>query len=194
MEAPTGQRADAAAPVRHHGAMLRRALLPAVLAALVPAGCGGSPDDRDEPPRPDRPVTFAELRSPDARSPLMSVRGGGAWRCPTPGRLQLSITADGEATLIGDRPLALVTRSRTLINRACERHGRASAGTRSGTLGGRVGASTLRCRAPAFVLVHLRDGDLTVRAGGDARFLVRAAVRTDQIGVAGYWGAGCAPV
>lgn len=170
-------------------AMLRRALLPAVLAAL--AGCGGSPD---EPPRPDRPVTFAELRSPDARSPLMSAGGGGAWRCPTPGRVQLSISADGEATLIGDRPLALVTRSRMLINRECERAGRASTGTRSGTLGGRVGASTLRCRAPALLLVHLRDGDLTVRTVGGARFLLRAAVRADQIGAAGYWGAGCAPV
>jgi hypothetical protein len=172
--------------------MVRRALVPVVLAAL--AGCGGSPDVPDEPPRPDRPVTFAELRSPDARSPLISARDGGAWHCPTPGRLQLSISADGEATLIGDRLLALVAGRRVFINRDCERDRRAPAGTRAGTLGGRVGASTLRCRAPAVVLVELREGGLIVRAAGGARFLARAAVRPDQIGVAGYWGAGCAPV
>jgi len=165
--------------------------VPAVLLAL--AGCGGSPDAPEERPRPDRPVTFGELRSPDARSPLVPA-GDGAWRCPTLGRLQLSISADGEATLIGDRPLAVVARSRTLVNRACDRDGGAVAGTRAGTRGGRFGASTLRCEAPAVVRVELRAGDLTVRAGGDARFLARAAVRPDRIGVAGYWGAGCAPV
>jgi hypothetical protein len=173
--------------------MVRRALMPVVLVAL--AGCGGSPDVPDERPRPDRPVTFGELRSPDARSQLVSAGEAGAWRCPTPGRVQLSISAEGEATLIGDRPLALVARSRTLVNRACDRdRGGSARETRTGTLGGRIGASTLRCRAPAIVLVELRDGDLTVRAAGDERFLARAAVRPDQIGVAGYWGAGCAPV
>jgi hypothetical protein len=172
--------------------MVRRVLMPVVLAAL--AGCGGSPDAPDERPRPDRPPTFGELRSPDARSPLVST-GEGAWRCPTPGRVQLSISAEGEATLIGDRPLAVVTRSRTLVNRECDRDSGAAAGeTRTGTLGGRIGASTLRCRAPAIVLVELRGGDLSVRTAGGARFLARAAVRPDRIGVAGYWGAGCAPV
>ena len=170
--------------------MVRRAVLPVVLAGL--AGCGGSPDVPDERPAPDRRVTFSELRSPDARSPLVPA-GDGAWRCPTPGRIQLSISADGEATLIGDRPLAVVARSRTLVNRACERGPGAPRPTPADTRGGRIGGSTLRCDAPASVLVELRDGDLTVRAR-DLRFLARAAVGPDRLGVAGYWGAGCAPV
>ena len=119
--------------------------------------------------------------------------GDGAWRCPTAGRLQLSISADGEATLIGDLPLALVARSRTLVNRACDRDDRAASPARVDVRGGRFGAATIRCRAPAVVLVELRGGDLTVRSAG-ARFLARAAVRPDRIGVAGYWGAGCGPV
>jgi len=172
--------------------MVRSALVPAVLVAL--AGCGGgSPDVPDERPAPDRPVVLGEVRSPDARSPLVRA-GDGTWRCPTLGRIQLSISTDGEATLIGDRALALVARTSTLVNRACERADAPAVPTRAGTRGGRLGASTLRCRAPAVVLVDLRGGDLTVRAGADARFLVRAAVRPDRIGVAGYWGAGCGPV
>jgi hypothetical protein len=172
--------------------MVRSALVPAVLVVL--AGCGGgSPDVPDERPAPDRRVVRGEVRSPDARSPLVPARED-TWRCPTPGRIQLSISADGEATLIGDRALALVARASTLVNRACERADAPAVLTRVGTRGGRVGASTLRCaRAPAVVLVDLRGGDLTVRTG-DARLLVQAAVRPDRIGVAGYWGAGCAPV
>ena len=157
------------------------------------AGCGGSHDVPDEPPHPDRPPGFAELRSPDARSPLIAA-GEGAWRCPTAGRLQLSISDDGDATLIGELPLALVARSRTLVNRACDRDDGVPARARAGLRGGRFGAATIRCRAPAVVIVELRGGNLTVHTAGDARFLARAAVRPVRIGVAVYWGAGCAPV
>jgi hypothetical protein len=172
--------------------MVRSALVPAVVVALAGCGGGGSPDVPDERPAPDRRVVLGEVRSPDARSPLVRA-GEGTWRCPTPGRIQLSISADGEATLIGDRALALVARATTLVNRACEQADAPAVETRAGTRGGRLGASTLRCRAPAVVVVELRGGDLTVRTR-DARFLVRAAVRADRIGVAGYWGAGCGPV
>jgi hypothetical protein len=168
---------------------VRRAVVPAVVLAL--AGCGGSPDVPDERPPPERQVVFGELRSPDARSPLVPARGG-AWRCPTPGRIELSISEDGDATLTGDRPLALVARSLTLVNRACERAAGPPARRRADPRGGRIGASTLLCEAPYVVLVDLRGGDLTVRAG-DLRFLARAAVGPDRLGVAGYWGVGCAP-
>jgi hypothetical protein len=175
--------------------MVRSALVAAVLVML--AGCGGSADVPEETPAPrvpDRRVVLGEVRSPDARSPLVPAREG-VWRCPTPGRIQLSISADGEATLIGDRALALVARASALVNRACERvHGPAVRTRAASTRGGRFGASTLRCRAPAEILVDLRGGELTVRADGGARFLAHAAVRPDRIGVAGYWGAGCAPV
>ena len=169
--------------------MGRSAVVPVVLVAL--AGCGGSPDVPDERPAPDRQMAFAELRSPDARSPFVPARGG-AWRCPTAGRIVLAISADGDATLsIGGMPLASVAPSRALVNRACERDS-GSVRTPSSARGGLLGASVVRCRAPSTVVVDFRGGDVTVRADGRGRLLARAEVSPDRIGVAAYWGDGCA--
>jgi hypothetical protein len=41
--------------------------------------------------------------------------------------------------------------------------------------------------------VDFHGGDVIVRSRADGRFLARAAVRADGIGVAGYWGEGCMP-
>jgi hypothetical protein len=169
--------------------MVRRALVPVAVLAL--AGCGGSPDVADERPSPERRVAVGELRSPDARSPFVTA-GRGAWRCPTTGQIVLAISTEGEATLgIGEALLASVAPTRALVNRRCERVPAAGARAPAATRGGRLGAIVVRCRAPGAVVVDFRGGDVTVRAGG--RFLARAAVRTDRIGVAGYWGAGCTP-
>jgi hypothetical protein len=170
---------------------VRRIVVPAVLLAL--AGCGGSPDVPDERPPPERQVVFGELRSPDARSPFVPARGG-AWRCPTAGRIVLAISADGDATVsIGGMLLASVSPSRALVNRTCERES-AIAGKPAGTRGGRLGATVVRCRAPGTVVVDFRDGDVTVRADAGGRLLARGEVSSDRIGVAVYWGAGCAPI
>jgi hypothetical protein len=162
-----------------------------VLAVL--AGCGGSADVPDERPAPDRRVVFGELRSPDARSPFVAA-GGAAWRCPTAGEIVLTMSDDGEATLtIDGMVLASVARTRAVVNRACERAGERSPRAPAEPRGGRLGATVVRCRAPATVLVDFHAGDLTVRAHGRGRLLVRAAVRPDRIGAAGYWGEGCRP-
>jgi hypothetical protein len=139
-------------------------------------------------------MTFGELRSPDARSPFVNA-GDGAWRCPTPGRIVLAIGADGDATVsVGDALLASVAPTRALVNRRCDRE-HAGGGVRapSGARGGRLGATVVRCRAPGTVVVDFRGGDVIVRADGGGRLLARAEVSSDRIGVAGYWGAGCAP-
>jgi hypothetical protein len=169
--------------------MLRRALVPAVLVVL--AGCGGgSGDPPDERPAPERRL-LRELRSPDARSPFVTAHGG-AWRCRTGGRIQLAVSADGEVSVATPvMVLASVAPARALVNRACSRVRR---GGRSGeATAGRVGAVVVRCRAPELVVVDLAGGDVTVRAdrGG---YLVGASLPADRIGVAGYWGRGCAPV
>jgi hypothetical protein len=177
--------------------MVRRAVVPAVLMAV--AGCGGSPDVPDERPAPHPRGVFGELRSPDARSPdarsPFMTAGAGAWRCPTAGRLELAMTADGDATLsIGGRLLAFVAPSRALVSRACERESGARARAPAVARGGRLGATVVRCRAPGVVVVDFRAGDVTVvRADGRGRFLARASVSPDRIGVAAYWGAGCTP-
>jgi hypothetical protein len=170
--------------------MLRRTLVPVVLLGL--AGCGGSSSDPpDQRPGPERRTLLRELRSPDARSPFVSA-GTGAWRCRSGGRVQVSVSADGEVSITTPvMVLASVASRRTVVNRACERG--AGGGGRDGALSGRVGATVVRCRAPETVRVDFAGGDVTLRAAG-GRYLAGAAVRPDGIGVAGYWGAGCAPV
>ena len=168
---------------------MRRAGLLAV--ALI-AGCGGGAPDVPDEPRPDPPhrLGFApDLRTADARSPFIRA-GDGAWRCATDGSLQLAISDQGEvAASIGGRMLASVSSAPALINRDCDRT--ASRGGLERPPRGRLGASVLRCSVPRVVVVDFAGGDVTVRAPG-GRFLAAAAVRSDRVGVAAYWGDGCA--
>jgi hypothetical protein len=168
--------------------MLRGAALAAL--ALGLAGCGGSSDGPDEPrPIPGGLGFAADLRSADARSPFVAA-GGGAWRCATDGSLQLAISEQGEvAASIGGRTLASVSSDRPLINRSCDRVAREPATRRPSR--GRIGATVLRCSVPPFVVVDFAGGDVTVRTAG-GRLLAAAAVRPDRVGVAAYWGDGCA--
>jgi hypothetical protein len=170
--------------------MVRRALVPVVLVVL--AGCvGGSGDPPEQRPGPERRVLLRELRSPDARSPFVPA-GGGAWRCRTAGQLQLAVSADGAVSVATPvMVLASVSPARALVNRACSR---GAGDTRAGgARSGRVGALVVRCRTPEIVVVDFAGGDVTLRAPG-GRYVAGAAVRPDRIGVAGYWGDGCAPV
>jgi hypothetical protein len=170
--------------------VLRGALLAAVLVPLA-GGCGGgSPDPPEERPAPERRL-LTELRSPDARSPFVRA-DGETWRCRSGGRIHLALSADGEVSVATPvMVLAYATPTRALVNRACSQGaGRAGA---ADARGGRVGALVVRCRAPAIVVVEFAGGDVTVRADG-GRYLAGAAVRPDLVGVAGYWGRGCAPV
>jgi hypothetical protein len=168
--------------------MLRAGLAAVLLAGL--AGCGGSPDVPDEPrPAPDRWRLAGDLRTADARSPLVHARGG-AWRCATDGRVRLAISAQGEvAVSSGGRVLASVSSAPVLVNRACDRETGARARSRGGR--GRLGATVVECRAPDVVVVDLAGGDVTVRAPG-GRFLAGAAVNPERVGVASYWGEDCA--
>jgi hypothetical protein len=171
---------------------MRRAGLLAV--ALI-AGCGGGSPDVPDDPRPGPPdrLGFApDLRTADARSPFVPA-GDGAWRCATDGSLQLAISPQGEvAASIGGRTLASVSTARALVNRACDRTDRrVERGDRPPR--GRVGAGVLRCSVPPVVIVDFGGGDVTVRAPG-GRLLAAAAVRADRVGVAAYWGDGCAAV
>lgn len=169
---------------------MRRAGLLAV--ALI-AGCGGGSPDVPDEPRPDPPARLGfapDLRTADARSPFVPA-GDGAWRCATDGSLQLAISAQGEvAASIGGRTLASVSSARALINRACDR-APPPAGAAARPPSGRLGATVVRCSAPSVVVVDFGGGDVTVRAPG-GRLLVVAAVRPDRVGVAAYWGDGCA--
>jgi hypothetical protein len=169
--------------------MLRAAIAAVLLLGL--AGCGGSPSVPEERRAgPDRLGFAADLRSADARSPFVPA-GRGAWRCATDGSLQLAVSDQGEvAASIGGRTLASVSTARALVNRACDRARRVAPGGRPPR--GRLGAGVLRCSVPAVVVVDFAGGDVTVRAQG-GRFLAGAAVRPDRVGVAAYWGDGCAP-
>ena len=176
------------------GDMRPIALVPVVLATL--AGCGGSPEPPDATPgpAPERRVVSGEVRSPDARSPFVTA-GEGAWRCPSDERIQLALSAGGEVSL-SSPAMVLASRgrpTRALVNRACDRAEAARGAARTAARSGRVGSIIVRCDVPPVVLVDFGGGDLTVRTAG-GRYVAGAAVRADRIGVAGYWGAGCAPL
>jgi hypothetical protein len=167
---------------------MRGAAASLVLLAVA-TGCGES-----RAPAPERPaaagrVAGGELRSPDTRSPF--VPGGGLWRCDTGGRVEVAVSADGQATLgIGDRLLASVSPGRELVNRACDRSGsRALPPIRSPRVA--LGAGSTGCDAPPRVLVQFRAGDLIVRAAPRGRFLLGAAVSREHPGVARYAAPGC---
>jgi hypothetical protein len=135
-------------------------------------------------------VVTGEVRTPDARTPL--VRAGGLWRCETPGRVELRVSPDGLASLsLGGRLLASVSDDRALINRACTSE-RSAALPSFRAPRGIAGASRLSCRVPRHVLVDLRGGDLTVREPRRGGFLLGAAVSPDHLEAAGYWNGGCA--
>jgi len=169
-----------------------RCFTPCVLASLAFAGCGGSVAQRDAPPAEvdaGRTAITGELRTPDARTPL--VQGSGLWHCDTPGRLELRLSPDGFASLsIDGRLLASVSARRSLINRACTSQ-RPEPLPSFRAARGAGGESSLRCKVPQRVLVDLRDGDLTVREPGRRRFLLGAAVSPDHLEVAGYWSTSC---
>jgi hypothetical protein len=164
-----------------------------LLAVALIAGCGGGSDAPDEarPAPPGERLGFApDLRTADARSPFVPA-ADAAWRCATDGSLQLAISEQGEvAASIGGRTLASVSSARALINRACDRSRRRASGA-ARPASGRLGASVLRCSVPAVVVVDFADGDVTVRRVG-GRVIAAAAVASDRVGVAAYWGQGCA--
>jgi hypothetical protein len=171
---------------------MRRAGL--LVVALI-AGCGGAPDapeERRPGPRPPERLGFAsDLRTADARSPFVPA-GDGAWRCATDGSMQLAVSDQGEvAASIGGRTVASVSSARALVNRACDRGGPARA-ARGRPPRGRPGGGLVRCSVPPVVVVDFAGGDVAVHAPG-GRFLAGAAVRSDRLGVAVYWGAGCSP-
>jgi hypothetical protein len=169
------------------GRMPRAVAAAALLLAL--AGCGGSPHRPPAPPPPGG-TGIVDLRSADARSPLVVARGG-TWRCATDGRIQLAISAEGEATLaIDGRLLASVAPTRSVVHRVCDR---VRAAARGGSAGARVriGGVVIRCSVPGDVLVGFDHGDLTVRSPA-GRFVAGAGIRADRVGVAGYLGRGCA--
>jgi hypothetical protein len=164
-----------------------------VLAVVLLAGCGGggSPDGSSVPPGDSRGLGFApDLRTADARSPFVPA-GEGSWRCPTDGRLQLTVSDQGEVagSAVG-RVLVSVSSARALVNRACDRTRRVT-----GALppGGRLGASVLRCSVPQVVVIDFAGGDVTVRSVR-GRVLAAAAVGRDRVGVAAYWGETCVAV
>jgi hypothetical protein len=166
---------------------------PAAVAALlvVLAGCGGSADAPPPPPSPPPPSDrVVDLRTADARTPLVAA-GRGTWRCATDGRIEVAISAEGEASVtIDGRMLASVAPTRAAVHRICDRAApppaRGDGGARV-----RVGGVLIRCDVPGDVLVGFRGGDLTVREPG-GRFVAGAAIRADRVGVAGYLGATCA--
>ena len=175
---------------------MRAAPVPLLVVALAIAGCGGSggPDPEPAPGPPGERRPGVDLRSVDTRTPFVAATGG-VWRCPTEGRLALAVSEEGEASLTIDGACSPRSRRRARSSTACARWRRRTARRRrprgSGSPPhGRLGAATVRCGAPATVLVALRGGDITVRAPG-GRFLAGAAVRADRIGVASYWGARC---
>jgi hypothetical protein len=162
-----------------------RRLAPVLLGALGVCGCAGSSVERTDPPPVGPPhVVTGEVRTPDARNPLM--RADGVWRCETDGRIELRVSADGLASLSrGGGILASVTTRRALVNRSCTPlRGIALRAPR----GARVaGPGRVRCRVPRAVVLDLRHGDLVVRQPRHGRFVAGAAVSLDHIAVAAYW-------
>src|SRR5918999_2537731 len=174
------------------GGMRRRAFL---LASGLLAGCGGASGDGERrqpaPEREERGGRFVtgEVRTPDARSPL--VQGHGLWSCETTGRIELRVDREGLASLfMHGRLLASVAPSRSLVNRDCfvEPGKRLPPFRAAHSI---AGESHLRCDVPGTVLVDMRDGDLTVREPGGARFLLGAAVSEQHLEAAGHWSADC---
>jgi hypothetical protein len=178
-------------PVGHHGGVWRRAL---VLASVALAGCGGGSDDAERRPAADRedpPRRYVtrEVRTPDARTPL--VQGHGLWTCETSGRVELRVSPEGLASLfMRGRLLASVATTRSLVNRACfpEPGKRLPAFRPAHSV---AGESHLRCDVPRTVLVDMRDGDLIVRDPGRARFLLGAAISDEHLEAAGHWSGDC---
>lgn len=162
-----------------------------LLASVALAGCGGSGERRDAPAEVDGSsrVVTREVRTPDARDPL--VRGAGVWRCETPGRVGLRVSPEGLASLsLGGGLLAQVWGHRALINRSCTaRRGAALPPFRPAHAV--AGESVLSCAVPRRVLVDLRHGDLTVREPRGGRFLLGAAVSVDHLEAAGHWSTSC---
>lgn len=161
-------------------------------AALALASCGGSAADRRGTPAEvsaTGKVVTGEVRTPDARSPL--VRATGLWRCSTPGRVLLRVSPDGLASLsLGGGLLAQVWGSRALINRSCSSQlTRALPAFRPARAV--AGESLLSCAVPRRVLVDLRNGDLTVREPRRGRFLLGAAVNVGHLEAAAHWRASC---
>ena len=175
--------------------MWRRAL---VLASVALAGCGGGSGDgergerRAAPDRDERPSRFVtgEVRTPDARTPL--VQGHGLWSCETTGRVELRVEPGRARDAVHARPAARLGGARPA---------RSSTAPASSSAGKRLppfraahsiaGESHLRCDVPGTVLVDMRDGDLTVREPGRARFLLGAAVSDEHLEAAGHWSADC---
>jgi hypothetical protein len=165
----------------------------AVASAVWLLSGSSSPSLSPSPPAPvptdsSSRVVTGEIRSPDARSPL--VRTDGLWRCQTEGTVELRVSSDGLATLSLDgRLLASAHQRRSLINRDCaERRPVALPRFRARRV--LPGDSHLRCRVARVVLVDLRDGDLTVRRtrGG---FLLGAAIDERELEPTAHWSVPC---
>jgi hypothetical protein len=166
--------------------------VPAAIALIVVSVAylllGGSAASHT-PLAPATRVVTGEVRTPDARTPL--VRGDGLWRCETAAQVELRVSPEGLATLsVGGRLLASVTPDRALINRRCTAAS-PRALPRFRAPRAVAGEILLRCSVPRLVLVDLRDGDLTVRAPGRGRFLLGAAVSEEHLEAAGHWSARC---
>lgn len=158
---------------------------------LLSGSSSTSPSPAPAPPAPpsSNRVVTGEIRTPDARSPL--VRTDGLWRCGTDGAVELRVSADGLATLtLDDRLLASAHPRRALINRDCDelRPTRLPRFRAEHVL---PGNSHLRCRVPRSVLVDLRDDDLTVRRPGRGRFLLGAAIDELELEPTAHWSVPC---
>src|SRR5215218_9390779 len=136
-------------------------------------------------------IVRGEIRSPDARTPL--VRSDGLWLCRTAGVVELRVSEEGLATLSLDGSLlASAFSGRTLINRDCD----ATQRSRQELPPFRArralpGNGHLRCPVPRTVLVDLREADLTVRRARGGTFLLGAAVAERHLEPAAYWSIDC---
>jgi hypothetical protein len=164
---------------------VRAAAAIAVLPGAVPASCGGA---GPPPPGPPAPVS-GEVRTPDARTPL--VRAHGVFACATAGHVELHVSREGAASVaLGGGLLASVSAAGTLINRSCEPL-RPGAPQPVSPASSAAGEARLVCSVPERVVVDLRAGDVVVRSARSGRFLVGAAVGPQHADVAGYWSGAC---